>query len=51
MMTTITNCAVKNISMNRPCGMDAPPPSRVLQFSGPGNKALTTPAEAMPATS
>lgn len=50
-MMTSTNCAVRNISMKRPCEIDVPPLRRVLQFSGPGNKALTTPAEAIPATS
>lgn len=37
--------------MNKPCTMDVPPPSRVAQFKGPGKKALTTPAEAIPAIS
>lgn len=51
MMMTRTSCAVRNISMKRPWAMEVPPPRRVLQFSGPGKRALTTPAEAMPATS
>ena len=36
--------------MNKPCEIDAPPPSRVVQFKSPGNRALTTPVAAIPPT-
>lgn len=50
MIMTKTSCAVKNISIKRPCEIEAPPPNRVEKFAGPGNRQLTTPAAAIPAT-
>ena len=47
-IVTKTNSAVRNISINRPCSIEVPPPNLVPTSSGPGNKAETAPAAAIP---
>ena len=42
-----TSCAVRNISMNSPCALLVPPLRDVVTARGPGNKALTIPADAI----
>jgi hypothetical protein len=43
-----TSCAVRNISMKRPRVTDVPGTSVVRTSMGPGNRAETRPADAMP---
>jgi hypothetical protein len=42
-----TSCAVRNISMNNPWALVVPPLREVVTASGPGNRVLTTPADAI----
>lgn len=43
-----TNCAVRNISMNKPCTTLVSPPSAVSAFSAPGNMHCTSALDTMP---
>jgi hypothetical protein len=43
-----TNWALKNISMKRPCTVEVPPANPVLNVTGPGKRAETMAADAMP---
>lgn len=43
-----TNSAVRNISIKRPRTIDVPPPKLVVKVMGPGKRAETIAAAAMP---
>jgi len=47
-MTVKTSWIVRNISMKRPCTIDVPAPRETSTTRGPGKRAETIPADAMP---